>query len=276
MLKNNELLDLIKPVLPLACEAGGLILEIYNEGFDVEYKNDGSPLTTADRLSHNLIVDRLQVLTPGIPVISEESKTIDYQQRKDWSQFWLVDPLDGTKEFVKRNGEFSVNIALVEHSKPVLGVVYAPVTETFYYATDGSNAYRQIGSDQATQIKVKEYRGGSATVVASRSHGRGPGGEFLARLKHKEGDYQIIHMGSALKICVVAEGGADIYPRLGPTGEWDTAAAHCVINAAGGQLVDVAGQSLVYNKPVLLNPWFLAVGSGQYDWPNLVAGIEQD
>ena len=275
MLNKNELDGLLEPVRLIAREAGDLILEVYNKGFDVEYKQDGSPLTTADRLSNNLIIERLQSLTPEIPVISEESKSIAYQERKDWSKFWLVDPLDGTKEFVKRSGEFSVNIALIQLAKPILGVVYAPVTETLYYAAHGKKALRQIGTNKPQPIQVKDYNGGKATVVASRSHGHGPGGEFLARLEHKEGGYAIIHMGSALKICVVAEGNADIYPRLGPTGEWDTAAAHCVINAAGGQLIDSAGETLNYNKEVLLNPWFLATGAGNYDWPALARGIEQ-
>jgi 3'(2'), 5'-bisphosphate nucleotidase len=256
-------------VAAIAAAAARRILEIYNGPFDVELKGDNSPLTQADRAAHELIAARLAALTPDIPVLSEESARIEYAQRAGWTRFWLVDPLDGTKEFIKRNGEFTVNIALIENGQPVLGVVQVPVTGVLYLGVQGAGAWKVEGG-QRRPIRVRAYRGGHATVVASRSHRGEALDRFLARLEAREGAYDTASLGSSLKLCMVAEGAADIYPRLGLTSEWDTAAAHCVVECAGGQVVNLEGRPLVYNKPDILNPWFLVMGGGDYNWRALL------
>ena len=256
----------LEPVLAIAAEAGRRILDVYERQFDVNHKDDGSPLTDADRAAHELIVTRLVQLTPTIPVLSEESAKIEYQERAGWTRFWLVDPLDGTKEFVNRNGEFTVNIALVDAGESVLGVVVVPVTAVAYLAVRGQGAGREQGGCERQPIHVRAYRGGRATVVASRSHRGEALDRFLERLTAREGEYATTSMGSSLKLCLVAEGAADIYPRLGLTSEWDTAAAQCVLESAGGRVTDLDGKPLRYNKPDILNPWFLASGDGGYDW----------
>jgi 3'(2'), 5'-bisphosphate nucleotidase len=246
----------------LARRAGAAILEVYAGDFAVEEKPDHSPLTMADTRSHTIIVEALQERFPHIPVLSEEGKDVPFAVRRSWPLFWLVDPLDGTKEFINRNGEFTVNIALIDGNRPVLGVVYVPVPALTYYACTGQAAYKQKGECAIQPVRVRRFDGGKPIVVASRSHA---GKETEAFLK-KIGEHDIVSMGSALKLCLVAEGAADVYPRLGPTMEWDTAAAQCVVEAAGGRVTDLNRQPLVYNKPSLLNPWFLVSGAGGYDW----------
>ena len=253
-------------VVEIARLAGERILEVYRQEFDTYKKADLSPLTEADMAAHRVITAALLALTPDIPVLSEEAATIDYQTRALWQRFWLVDPLDGTKEFIKRNGEFTVNIALIEGDRPVLGVVYVPVTGVVYSASQTMGAWKQEADGAARPIRVRAYRGGKAIVAASRSHADGAVDKFLARLRAREGEPETVNMGSSLKLCLVAEGKADIYPRLGPTCEWDTAAAQCVVEAAGGWVKDLRMHPLVYIKPSLLNPWFLAGGAGGYDW----------
>jgi len=260
----------LEEVVVLATEAGRRILDVYERQFDVSRKDDGSPLTDADRAAHEVIIERLAALTPAIPVLSEESAKIEYSERAGWQRFWLVDPLDGTKEFVNRNGEFTVNIALIENGMPVLGVVYVPVTGVSYLAVHGQGAWKEQGGCNRMPIRVRSYRGGHATVVASRSHRGDAVDKFLANLKAREGEYDTESLGSSLKLCRVAEGAADIYPRLGPTSEWDTAAAQCVVESAGGRVTDLDGQSLRYNKPNILNPWFLVSGGDGYDWRALL------
>ena len=254
--------DHLEAVRAIAHEAGRRILDVYEREFKVEHKEDRSPLTEADRAAHEIITSQLEALTPDIPVLSEESAAVNYATRAGWKRFWLVDPLDGTKEFINRNGEFTVNIALIEGSRPVLGVVYVPVPAITYYACAGQGAYKQKGECAIQPVRVRRFDGGKPIVVASRSHA-GPETEaFLRNL----GEHDVVSMGSALKLCLVAEGAADVYPRLGPTMEWDTAAAQCVVEAAGGRVTDLNSQPLVYNKPSLLNPWFLVSGVGDYDW----------
>lgn len=256
----------LEAVTSIAADAGRRILDVYERQFDVSRKDDGSPLTDADRAAHELIVARLAQLTPGIPVLSEESAKIEYSERAKWTRFWLVDPLDGTKEFINRNGEFTVNIALVDNGAPVLGVVIVPVTAVAYLALKGKGAWKEQGGCDRKPIKVRTYNGGRATVVASRSHRGEALDRFLERLQAREGEYATTSMGSSLKLCLVAEGLADIYPRLGLTSEWDTAAAQCVVESAGGRVVDLDGKPLRYNKQDILNPWFLVTGGGGYDW----------
>jgi len=252
----------LEAVREIAHAAGRRILDVYERDFQVEHKEDRSPLTEADRAAHEIITTQLEALTPDIPVLSEDSAAVNYETRAGWKRFWLVDPLDGTKEFINRNGEFTVNIALIDGTRPVLGVVYVPVPALTYYACAGQGAYKQKGECAIQPTRVRRFAGGKPIVVASRSHA-GPETEaFLRNL----GEHDVVSMGSALKLCLVAEGAADVYPRLGPTMEWDTAAAQCVVEAAGGRVTDLHRQPLVYNKPSLLNPWFLVSAAGDYDW----------
>jgi 3'(2'), 5'-bisphosphate nucleotidase len=255
-------------LLDAACEiarsAGRAILEVYGRAeLVVERKNDDSPLTEADRVSHDIISRGLAELDAGIPILSEESLPQDHATRRAWTRYWLVDPLDGTKEFLKRNGEFTVNIALVEAQRAILGAVYAPVLDRMYSGLVGLGAWRTEGSGRPQPIAVREHAVVPLRVVGSRSHPTPELAAYLAELP----EHDIADMGSSLKICLVAEGAADIYPRLGPTSEWDTAAAQAILESAGGRMIDPAGRPLRYNsKDDLLNPHFLAFGDQQRDW----------
>lgn len=260
----------IDRLIEIARDAGSRILEVYqSDDFDVEAKGDGSPLTRADRLAHESIVSGLRELTPDVPVLSEESDEQSVASRQQWSTFWLVDPLDGTKEFIKRNGEFTVNIALIHERAPRFGVVAAPVLGTCYVGGADYGAWILSGKERS-DLQVSEYQSGVATVVASRSHRGKAVDSFIERLTAAHGEPHVRSMGSSLKICLIAAGEADVYPRLGPTSEWDTAAAHAVVLGAGGQVTDTRGAPLVYNKDSILNPWFLAFGSGDHPWPQYV------
>jgi len=254
---NEDMTLLLNKVVLLARAAGAAILEVYrSEDFGETSKADNSPLTLADLAAHKCIVAGLSKLESGYPILSEEDANIPYAERSKWTQFWLVDPLDGTKEFLKRNGEFTVNIALVDNGVPVLGVVYAPVLDVCYYAARGTGSFVQRGDSAAQSIKALAHTADAAIkVVASRSHSDAR----TAALLDKLGNHQCISMGSSLKLCLVAEGAAHFYPRLGPTMEWDTAAAHAVVNEAGGMVCDVAEQALRYNKEDLHNPEFLVL-----------------
>jgi 3'(2'), 5'-bisphosphate nucleotidase len=245
-------------------------MEIYHSGdFGETSKSDNSPLTLADLAAHKVIVDGLRKLAPQYPVLSEEAADISYAVRSQWASFWLVDPLDGTKEFLKRNGEFTVNIALVEHGVPVLGVVYAPVLDVCYFAARGSGAFVQRGNTAALPIQAVSHTADSAIkVVASRSHSD----ERTTALLNKLGNHECISMGSSLKLCLVAEAAAHFYPRLGPTMEWDTAAAHAVVIEAGGIVCDVAEQALRYNKEDMHNPEFLVLARSNTALLKLLGG----
>ncbi len=247
-------MDSISQVVAIAKQAGAAIMEIYAApDAAVSSKADQSPLTAADLASHRIICESLAQLTPNLPILSEESAEIPAAQRMTWKKYWLVDPLDGTKEFIKRNGEFTVNIALIENGEPILGVVYAPVLDVCYCAARGAGAYMQRGAGTAQSIKVKAHAAGeSINVVASRSHSDARTEALLKQL----GDCATIGMGSSLKLCLVAEGMAHFYPRLGPTMEWDTAAAHAVVNEAGGTVCNAAGDELTYNKVDMHNSEF--------------------
>lgn len=263
-MNNDELAALLDPVDELAARAGHEILAVYNsEAFSVEEKDDKSPLTAADLASHHAIVDGLAGLTPGIPVLSEESASLPYPERASWQRYWLVDPLDGTREFIKRNGEFTVNIALIDNGVPVLGVVHVPVSGVTYLACKGQGAFRKEADGVRQAIRVRKLSDGPLMVVGSRSHR----GDSLNRFLEKLGEHEMVGMGSSLKLCLVAEGVADVYPRLGPTSEWDTAAAQCVVEQAGGFVTDTDMKPLRYNtKDSLLNPFFLVFGDDGRDW----------
>jgi len=259
-----QLKELVNPVCDIAKRAGEEIMKIYAEGFEIEEKKDHSPLTTADLASHNLIIQELEKLTPNIPILSEESASISFSERSVWDQYWLIDPLDGTREFIKRNGEFTVNIALISHHESSLGVVYLPVNDISYFASKNNGAYKQEQNKAATKINARHSTPqDKPTICGSRSHA----GKSLQALQEKIGEFDLISMGSSIKMCLVAEGVADIYPRFGPTSEWDTAAAHCVVNEAGGKIVDMQLETLRYNtKDSLLNPSFIAIGAMNQPW----------
>lgn len=262
-----NLKELIEPIVALATEAGQAILEVYATDFDVQEKSDESPLTQADLASHNCIVAGLKQLTPDIPIISEEDGLPGFEERRKWQRYWLIDPLDGTKEFVNRNGEFTVNIALIDSHRPVFGVVYVPVQDKTYLGCEGHGAeLRESGS--VTPIRVADASSTPVRIVGSRSHRGSSLDAFLERL----GETDMLPMGSSLKFCVIAEGRADIYPRLGPTSEWDTAAAQAVVEQAGGKVLELDGKPLSYNaKEDILNPWFVVIGAADHDWLALLA-----
>lgn len=244
----------VDEVSRIARLAGREILRIYERDFEVSYKADQSPLTEADKAAHALIASKLFQLNASIPILSEEDVDA-FAGPNNQGLYWLVDPLDGTKEFVKRNGEFTVNIALIQHGEPVLGVVYAPVLDELYYASRDNGAFKVSGSSRPIGIHVAQRLDGQpCKVVGSRSHA-GPETEaWLSQL----GEYEVVPMGSSLKLCLVAEGKAHVYPRLGPTSLWDTAAAHAVVLEAGGQVMDLEGKPLGYSKTdQLLNPFFI-------------------
>lgn len=244
-------------LLDIARGAGARILEFYGREAGVEAKADDSPLTLADKASHEFIVARLAELTPEIPVISEESAAEDFAVRSSWTRFWLVDPLDGTKEFLKQTGEFTVNIGLVESGVPTVGVVYAPAIDLFYW-TDGTSAWKRSRNADSVRIDAGRYDGGRPVLVASRDHA-GPEVKALVE-RHPGAEFR--SMGSSLKFCLVAEGAADVYLRDVPTMEWDTAAAHAVLRAAGATLRQADGLPLAYNKPELRNPAIVTLRDG--------------
>lgn len=254
----NTLID-YQTVCAIAKQAGAEIMKIYGEeDFSVELKDDQSPMTAADKASHEVIERELTKHFPDIPILSEEGADISYEQRKNWQRFWLVDPLDGTKEFIKRNGEFTVNIALIENQHPVFGVVYVPAQDKLYWGDTENGAWVQEGQSAPYQINVIEPdHNQGLTVVMSRSHPSPELEAYLKDIKVKEA----LPVGSSLKLCVVAEGKADLYPRLGPTMEWDTAAGHAVVVAAGGFVKTQEDEPLIYNKENLLNSFFV-VSSG--------------
>ena len=259
-------LKLLDPATVIAQEAGELILKIYSTKFNVKEKDDMSPLTLADTTSHQYIIHCLQELTPKIPIISEESGVPDYDERKKWDAYWLVDPLDGTREFVKKNGEFTVNIALIINNKPVLGVVDVPTKKHTYVGCKNFGSEIRIKGQKISQIHVAKRSQNPIRVVGSRSHAGTSLNAFLKKLNN----YKIISMGSSLKFCLIAEGSADIYPRLSPTSEWDTAAAQAIVEQSGGKVITLDGKSLRYNKKEdILNPHFLVIGPEDYDWINL-------
>jgi 3'(2'), 5'-bisphosphate nucleotidase len=260
--------NLIKTAIDASISAGKAILEVYNsDNFEVELKSDNSPLTLADRTAHNVITGYLE--KTGIPILSEEGRGIPFDERKNWKQFWLVDPLDGTKEFVKRNGEFTVNIALIEKGKPIMGVIYVPVTDVLFVGEQHEGAYRVNNASEydsqeerlhAARILPIDRKDETYRVVASRSHMSPETERYIDKLRQEHNKVEIVSKGSSLKLCLVAEGEADIYPRFGPTSEWDTAAGHAIVLASGGKVVLAEDETkeLTYNKENILNPYFIA------------------
>ncbi|MBL10938.1 MAG: 3'(2'),5'-bisphosphate nucleotidase [Acidiferrobacteraceae bacterium] len=260
-------LKFLKAVYEIALDAGDAIMNIYNNAYNVEKKADGTPITIADRIANDIICDGLKKLTPELTLLSEESVSPDSDARLCWTRYWLIDPLDGTKEFIKGNGEFTVNIALIDKGRPILGVVHCPVNETTYFAATGKGSWRKTRDRKSEKIATMRYEGGQLRAAVSRSHSSSSFANYCLQLEQKIGcSVEQVPMGSSLKFCLVAEGSVDIYPRLGPTSEWDTAAAHCILEEAGGSVRLCNGDELIYNKKNIVNPWFLAVGDPKYDW----------
>lgn len=248
-------------ILNIAIDAGKEILKIYNDDITVKSKEDSSPLTKADINSNKIIINRLQNLEPNFPILSEES-LIDWNERKEWQKYWLIDPLDGTKEFINRNGEFTVNICLIEKNNPIFGVIYAPAKSLLYYAIKNNGAFK-INTHSNIEtinkfISIKTYKkiNNTIKVIGSRSHSNN---EFEKWLKTNLNTYELVKIGSSLKFCLLAEGGADIYPRLGPTSEWDIAAGHIILEEAGGSICNIDNNKILYNtKENVINPFFIA------------------
>ncbi|NQV63721.1 MAG: 3'(2'),5'-bisphosphate nucleotidase CysQ [SAR86 cluster bacterium] len=271
--------DVLEGVITIAREAGAAIMDVYSrDDFGIESKSDDSPLTAADLAANAVILAGLKRLAPDIPVLSEESDEVPFSERQQWLRYFLVDPLDGTKEFINRNGEFTVNIALIDHGVPVLGVVYVPVLDVLYAglsgpkAGDGASLAFVERDDQRQDIAVRKMApritaAESVVVVASRRHSSPAMEHCMATLTSRFPTLETLNMGSSLKLCLIAEGQADLYPRLAPTSEWDTAAAHAVVIAAGGEVVDDEFVPLRYNtKAGLLNPYFYVLGDVAFDW----------
>jgi 3'(2'), 5'-bisphosphate nucleotidase len=253
----------IHKINSIAQKAGDEIMKIYQQDFEVDYKADNSPITKADIKSNEIITESLKDLHPEIPILSEENKQISYKIRKNWEYFWLIDPLDGTKEFVKTNGEFTVNIALIYKNMPVLGIVYAPALNLIYYAQKDRGAFKQEKNKKPQRLPIYNHiRNDILKVVVSKSHYNQETKKFVDNLKNQYEKIEFINIGSSLKFCLIAEGKADIYPRLAPTMEWDTAAGQAVVEEAGGEVVKFKIKtSLKYHKEDLLNPWFITKGS---------------
>lgn len=270
MIDHEELKQLLLTAINATIKAGALIMEVYNSNdFQVNLKSDATPLTLADRKAHQEIMSCL--MKTRIPLMSEEGRDLHYEERKGWEYFWLVDPLDGTKEFIKRNGEFTVNIALVYKGLPIIGVVYVPVIKQLYFAMQTLGSFRvnnfdnEIDSiDKLDKLTNKEnklpytIRQRPLTIVVSRSHPSEETQEFIEKMRKEQGNIELIARGSSLKICMVAEGNADLYPRYGSTTEWDTAAGQAVAEMAGCEIVSLEdGKRIIYNKEDIINPWFI-------------------
>jgi len=269
----SSLEELIQPLKQIAFEAGDAILKVYNSPspIKVDSKTDDSPVTQADYAAHHIIEQGLNALHLEYPVLSEEGGLPSFDERSNWQRYWLVDPLDGTKEFINRNDEFTVNIALIDSGKAILGMVYVPVTGTLYYGIEGFGSFKEV-ANETTKLNVKPISfDHDIKIVGSRRHGAEALEKLLEKITPQFKSAELVSMGSSLKICALAEGSADWYPRLALTSEWDTAAAHAVLSAAGGQIVDDKLNPLKYNtKESLLNPYFHAFGDSNFDWEGLI------
>lgn len=262
MIDLNELEQLMYEVNSISHQAGEIILEYYNAAYDINIKSDQSPVTSADLAANQFIEQQLQKLTPDIPRISEESHLKPYEERKHWPFVWLIDPLDGTRQFIKNKPDFSVNIALVHKQRPILGSIYLPVEQHLYYAGQHGHAYKKIAHKDSQIINVSNPACATLRICSNQKNHSAAMQRFFSKCV----DYQLITRGSSIKSCLVAEGSADIYPRFGPTCEWDTAAAQCIVEQAGGAIVTFEHKPLLYNKPDLLNPAFIVVGETTKDW----------
>ncbi len=250
--------ELVEQLIAISMEAGDAILEFYNTEIDFQIKPDSSPLTKADLKSNSIIVKRLKALTPNIPILSEEEADISFDIRSKWNEYWLIDPLDGTKEFINKNGEFTVNIALIRDHNPIFGIIHLPVKNHTYWGYDEKGSFFLDQNNSIKKIKVSKNTNGPIKIAASRSH---PSDE-LNNLLHKIKNYKLLNVGSSLKFCLIASGELDIYPRFGPTSEWDIAAGHAIVKFAGGVIIDRNGSLIKYNKKKsYINKDFIASNS---------------
>jgi 3'(2'), 5'-bisphosphate nucleotidase len=291
---NDIYMGMLSCAIRSSVLAGKRILDVYETEFNIELKADSSPVTLADRFSHKIIFDLFTAEYPHIPILSEEGRAVSFEERTGWKRFWLVDPLDGTKDFIKKNGEFTVNIALIEKNRPVLGIVYIPCSDTMYLGIDGRGAFKldrargciqkagrtekkipELVLDRARPLPLTNDKPLSRFVILkSRSHSGEETESCIKRLLRHYKDSEVIAAGSATKLCILAEGSADIYPRLGPTMEWDTAAGHAILRNSGGDLLRTDNWNpLAYNKKDLRNPSFVAVGSSTEEMKNLLKSI---
>lgn len=266
-----ELSQLLQPVLDIARASGQLILDIYRHGnFEQKIKSDNTPVTSADFAAHRLLTERLTKLTPNIPVLSEEDADVPLKERQNWTHYWLIDPLDGTQEFIARSGDFATIIAFIENNKPVMGVVYSPILDVFYYALKGQGAWKMIGDGEISPLSVMKHHkeNDSLSIAISRRQDIKNITDNLTQNRH----YDLIPLGSAaLKSCLVAEGAADLYMRFGPTGEWDTAATQCIVEESGGKIVDMTFSPLSYNmRDSLQNPDFVVLGDIELPWQEII------
>ena len=255
----DQLIDLVRA-------AHVEIMRVYARPVEATLKADASPLTEADLASHRVLTAGLSRLTPSLPVISEEGGIPDAATRAAWPVYWLIDPLDGTKEFLAKNGEFTVNVALVEHGRPTLGIVGVPARDQIFVGDVRRGVAQRLDASGVHTLRARSYGGTRPTIVASRRHGGEKLEGALQAIAHAEGAPELRNVGSALKLCLLAEGAADLYPRLAPTSEWDTAAAQAVLEAAGGAVLQLSGCPVAYNKPEILNPEFVAVADAAVDW----------
>ncbi len=263
-MSSNEVTERLQGIIAIAKHAGEKILELYDTDLAVTSKEDNTPLTEADLAANQIIIEQLQALDPSLPILTEESCGIPFAERNEWNNYWLVDPLDGTREFIKRNGEFSVNIALISDGVSVMGVVHAPVLNVTYWGCRGLGAWKQKAEEPPQRIHVRTAPKSCVTVARSRAP---LNGGLVNRFLDKLGEHKVVSMGSALKSCLVAEGSADVYAKLGPTCEWDTGAAQCIVEEAGGHITDTKMKDLRYNtKESLLNPHFFVFGEGDHNW----------
>lgn len=250
---------MIKDLIEISIKAGEAIEEVARNSFDVTIKEDKTPVTQADYASHNLIVEELAKRFPDIPVLSEESDEISLEERQSWNKYFLIDPLDGTKEFIKQNGQYSVLVSLMENNRPILGIVHSPTTKDTWYAELGKGAFKQDPQGNTTPLKVKSFEGGEVNVAVSASHLTQVTIDYME--EHFK-TYKTHPIGSAIKFCKIAEGLVDVYPRLGPTSEWDTSAGELILSEAGGGVIQFENKDLLeYNKVSLRNPWFIAFGT---------------
>tara|TARA_B100001250_G_scaffold401756_1_gene414008 strand:+ start:170 stop:982 length:813 start_codon:yes stop_codon:yes gene_type:complete len=264
---HNNLPKLLPEIDNIARRAGDEILKIYKTDFSVCNKEDDSPLTSADTAAHEVICKNLSLLTPQIPILSEESSHIDFSEREKWEQYWLVDPLDGTREFIKKNDEFTVNIALIDAHQSVLGVVHIPVIGTSYLAAINHGSHKCDKKNKMERIFVREINEDTITIAGSRSHGNQKQQSFISKIKNAK----MLSVGSSKKFCLVAEGKADIYPRFGSTSEWDTAAGQCIVEESGGKVIDEDLNRIKYNtKSSLINPSFFVIGDMSFNWNRFI------
>lgn len=267
MYSSQELEKICFDVNDIAVQAGKGIKKYFNANYEITTKEDQSPVTTADIEASEYIVEKLKILTPNIPALSEESPECSYAERKLWTTFWLIDPLDGTRDFIKNRPGFSVNISLIHNHQSILGAIYLPIDDCIYFASENNGAFISEQNNAPSAIKVRKKVSPIMRVCASSAHP----GKSLQKFLSKLPEHQLISIGSSIKSCKVAEGSADIYPRFGPTWEWDTAAAQCIVEQAGGRLTNLEFNALAYNKPSLLNPPFFVYGDSTFNWQSYLS-----